>query len=135
MACNIDYEKLLIFRNGSGSVRRRCFSSKSKKMTRKNILFQLGKLTWTRTVNNTVADSTPFSKFVLACLRRHAMGDWGKLCEEDKAENELSLKEGFRIQSNYPFPENIKSIHPDGRIWIITEGDRSATTILFPSEY
>ena len=52
----------------------------------------------------------------------------GELGDEDKAENDLSLKEGFRILSAYESGELPK-------IWIITEADRSATTILFPDEY
>jgi len=61
-------------------------------------------------------------------LTRHRMGDWGKLGDEDKQENELSLKEGYRLLSAYK---------TDGlpKIWIITEADRSATTVLFPEEY
>jgi len=61
-------------------------------------------------------------------LQRHASGDWGELCEEDVAENELSLEEGFRILSAYT----------DGRgtkFWIITEADRSSTTVLLPDDY
>ena len=61
-------------------------------------------------------------------LKRHANGDWGDINAEDKAENELSIKEGFRLLSAYMLPEG-------GRIWIITEADRSATTILLPEEY
>lgn len=60
-------------------------------------------------------------------LGRHLSGDWGDLCEEDKTENELSLKEGFRLFSAY------ETKH--GKLWIITEHDRSATTLLLPSEY
>jgi hypothetical protein len=79
-------------------------------------------------VNNRIADDTAFSKFVLASIRRHVTGDWGELGEEDKKENELSLKEGFRLLSAYE-AEGLP------KIWIITEADRSATTILFPEEY
>lgn len=61
-------------------------------------------------------------------LLRHSNGDWGKLCEEDKQENELSLREGFRILSSYTLKDHTK-------IWIITEADRLVTTILLPSEY
>jgi hypothetical protein len=64
----------------------------------------------------------------LPYVRRHANGDWGDVCAEDKAENELSLKEGFRLLSAYHLPDGCK-------IWIITEADRSATTILLPEEY
>ncbi len=61
-------------------------------------------------------------------LRRHAKGDWGEVCEEDRAENELSLKEGFRLLSAYTDCNGNK-------FWIITEADRSATTILLPEDY
>ncbi len=61
-------------------------------------------------------------------IKRHANGDWGDVCAEDKAENELSLKEGFRLLSAYHLPDGCK-------IWIITEADRSATTIILPEEY
>lgn len=61
-------------------------------------------------------------------LARHVTGDWGTLSEEDCAENELSLREGLRILSAYVLPGETK-------IWIITEADRSATTILLPEEY
>jgi hypothetical protein len=61
-------------------------------------------------------------------LGRHQSGDWGEVCAEDRAENELSLKEGFRLLSAYRTRKGTK-------IWLITEADRSATTILLPSEY
>lgn len=59
---------------------------------------------------------------------RHGQGDWGDLGEEDRAENELSLKAGFRLLSAYALPG-------DERLWIITEADRSVTTALLPEEY
>ena len=61
-------------------------------------------------------------------LQRHQVGDWGIVDDEDKAENELSVKTGFRILSAYKLSTGVK-------IWIITEADRSATTILLPEEY
>ncbi len=90
--------------------------------------FNMGRLLMTRGVNDLAAESTPFAKFVVGSLARHRSGDWGDLSEEDKRENELSLKEGFRLLSAYESGELAK-------IWIITEADRSATTILFPDEY
>ena len=60
-------------------------------------------------------------------LARHVTGDWGEVDAEDAAENAFSLAHGFRILSSYPLGEE--------RIWIITERDRSATTLLLPSEY
>ena len=61
-------------------------------------------------------------------LSRHLRGDWGDLCQEDKTENELSLKHGFRLLSSYPITDS-------DTLWIITEADRSVTTLLLPSEY
>ena len=61
-------------------------------------------------------------------LNRHDRGDWGEMPEPDKQENEFSLQHGFRIFSAY-------TTSAGDRIWIITEADRSATTILLPDEY
>ena len=61
-------------------------------------------------------------------LDRHVSGDWGELDKEDVAENDLSLKEGLRILSAYHLRDGTK-------IWIITEADRSSTSILLPDEY
>lgn len=61
-------------------------------------------------------------------ISRHASGDWGIVCEEDKNANEASLKDGSRILSAYRLSDGIK-------IWIITEADRSSTCILLPEEY
>jgi hypothetical protein len=90
--------------------------------------FQLGQIVWTRNVNEKICTDTPFTKFVLESLKRHANCDWGNLSMEDKAENELSLKEGFRLLSAYE-AEGLP------KIWIITEADRSSTCVLFPDEY
>jgi hypothetical protein len=60
-------------------------------------------------------------------LARHSSEDWGELDERDRRENELSLRHGWRIVSSYPVGEKA--------IWIITEADRSVTTILLPEEY
>jgi hypothetical protein len=61
-------------------------------------------------------------------LSRHLSGNWGELDPEDVRENEFSLTHGFRLLSAYRLSDGTK-------IWIITEADRSATTILMPSEY
>ena len=92
------------------------------------ISYNLGRLVMTRGVNDQVAENEAFAKFVMSSLTRHRQGDWGDLPDEDKQENELSLKEGFRLLSAYE-AEGLP------KIWIITEADRSSTTILFPDEY
>ena len=58
---------------------------------------------------------------------RHARGDWVDISPGDAAENELSLREGFRLLSAYG--------RGDRRFWVITEADRSATTVLLPEDY
>ena len=60
-------------------------------------------------------------------LSRHASGDWGELDGHDRRENERSLKNGWRVLSSYPVGAE--------KVWIITEADRSVTTILLPEEY
>jgi hypothetical protein len=60
-------------------------------------------------------------------LARHASGDWGDLCAFDRRQNEIALRDGYRILSSYEVPA--------GRVWIITEADRSVTTILLPEDY
>jgi hypothetical protein len=65
-------------------------------------------------------------------LTRHFVGDWGDLCDDDKLANDEALAEGVgRIFSAYDVPSGASSV----RVWIITEHDRSATTILLPDEY
>jgi len=62
-------------------------------------------------------------------LRRHLSGDWGDLCESDRRQNDAALKSGQdRLFSSY-------QVAPDLKLWIITEWDRSVTTLLLPSEY
>jgi hypothetical protein len=60
-------------------------------------------------------------------LARHATGDWGELCAFDRRQNEIALREGYRILSSYDVSAE--------RVWVITEADRSVTTILLPEEY
>jgi hypothetical protein len=61
-------------------------------------------------------------------LSRHANGDWGELSETDRQANEDALKHGFRVLSTY-------TLRTGEKIWIVTECDRSMTTILLPEEY
>jgi hypothetical protein len=61
-------------------------------------------------------------------LRRHATADWGDLSSEDAKENDVALEHGFRLLSAYRTRAGVK-------LWVITEADRSATTILLPDEY
>ena len=65
---------------------------------------------------------------VTHALARHAAGDWGDVCKEDAKENEFSLEHGYRLLSVYHARDGTK-------FWIITEADRSATTVLLPEDY
>ena len=61
-------------------------------------------------------------------LARHAQSDWGDIVEEDRQLNALALINGERLLSAYTLPNNV-------RVWVITEADRSATTLILPEEY
>lgn len=61
-------------------------------------------------------------------LDRHVAGDWGEVCDEDKGYNDRDLIDGERLLSAYRTLRGVK-------IWIFTEGDRSSTSIMLPSEY
>ena len=91
----------------------------------KKPLFSLGQVVATPGALRALyaADDEP-----LHYMLRHQRGDWGEVPPEDAAENELSVKEGFRIMSVYTLSTGV-------RVWVITESDRSATTILLPREY
>ncbi len=65
---------------------------------------------------------------ITLALARHVVGDWGELCAEDKQVNDQALTEGMRILSAYHAANGTK-------FWIITEADRSVTTVLLPEDY
>ena len=87
-------------------------------------LFPLGRLVATP---GALALLTNAGENPAALLDRHQTGDWGEAPPEDARENDLSVREGFRIVSSYTVGEK--------RVWIITEWDRSSTCILLPEEY
>lgn len=88
-------------------------------------LFALGQLLATpgalETLNNLRITALPF-------LLRHVSGDWGDICVEDRQANVDGLRYGYRLMSVYV-------ISPSDCLWIITEADRSSTTLLLPEEY
>ena len=89
--------------------------------------FEQGIPVVTAGINADLSDSD-FSRFVFGSLRRHLNCDWGVVCVEDKVTNDKALVEGDRLFSAYEYIDGRK-------IWVITECDRSVTTILYPSEY
>jgi len=101
------------------------FRRKLERLNEDSILFSLGKVYLTAGAKESLSESNqePFE-----FLTKHQSGNWGDVCKDDKKENDLSVKEGFRILSSYRTAKDVK-------IWIITEADRSSTTLLLPSEY
>lgn len=93
--------------------------------------FELGTLVITRGVHDKMTRDSQFAEFVLTCVARHEACDWGDLCDSDKNQND----EAVRTSDDRIFSAYEPADHPGWRIWIITEWDRSATTVLFPDEY
>ncbi len=89
------------------------------------VLFLLGEVFLTIGVREILQEANESASEFLV---RHQSGDYGDICKDDRKENELSVKEGFRILSAYKTSKGVK-------IWVITEADRSSTTVLLPSEY
>lgn len=99
-------------------------------------LFPLGKVYQTRSIAEFCAESERFFEFIFRQLQRHVRLDSPDLCTEDQHTNRTALQTGARIFTAYNLPPEFQPLNtPDPKIWIITESDRSATTILFPSEY
>jgi hypothetical protein len=101
------------------------FRRKLEVMNEKSVMFPLGSIYLTAGASAALNESgqEPFE-----FLSRHQRGDWGEICEADKGENELSLREGFRLLSAYRTKQGVK-------LWCITEHNRSVTTLLLPEEY
>ena len=73
---------------------------------------------------------------LLNCLKRHTSGDWGSIDEEDRATNDEAVANGGRLLFAYPIdPAKPCKGYGDNCLWIITEADRSVTTLLLPDEY
>jgi len=90
--------------------------------------FTTGTLVMTAGVAELGTANESFAHFVRKSLQRHQEGDWGDLGADDKRENEYALGKHLRLFSAY--------LHNGlPKIWIITEADRSVTTVLFPEEY
>lgn len=100
------------------------FRRKLEILNEKAVLFPLGRIYMTVGAREALAESNHTFEF----LRRHQTGDYGIIGKEDWQENNLSVKEGFRILSAYKTANDVK-------IWVITEADRSSTTLLLPNEY
>ena len=87
--------------------------------------FELGQVVTTPGAMKALSrNQTDASKY----MKRHQAGDWGDVSVDDAQENEYALTQGLSITSVY-------TLKDETRLWIITEADRSATTVLLPAEY
>jgi hypothetical protein len=85
--------------------------------------FQLGQLV----ITPAALEAIP-TEHICQCINRHVCGDWGDLEGDDRRENELALRIGSRLLSVY-------HTETDRKFYIITEADRTATTVLLPEDY
>jgi hypothetical protein len=91
-------------------------------------MFSTGSIMMTRVINDTITENVQFAQEITSALSRYMSGDWGDMCEDDKTLNNNAVKTGFdRIFAAYHTTE--------GKVYIITEHDRSHTTVLFADEY
>ncbi len=86
-------------------------------------LFPTGRLVATPTALDAIPEPE-----LLAAFQRHMRGDWGEVCAVDRRTNDLAVRDGDRLLSVYRSEASVE-------FWIITEADRSATTILLPEDY
>lgn len=92
------------------------------------VLFPLGRTVTSAKINEAMSSNPLFAVHVYGCFNRHVACNWGDLSAEDKKSNDEAVNNQGRIFSSYEhktFP----------KVWIITEWDRSATTVLFPEDY
>lgn len=92
--------------------------------------FALGQVVITNGVDRMMNEDEKFKNFCLISMGKFINLDWGDVCKEDWKLNDQATLDGERIMGVYIYPKD-KNI----KIWIITEADRSYTTILFPEEY
>jgi hypothetical protein len=95
------------------------------RLTVPSLVFPLGQLVATPGALQALEEA---GECLEAFVVRHACGDWGNLCDADRQENAQALREGGRLMSTY-------TLKNGETLWIITEADRSVTTLLLPLEY
>jgi hypothetical protein len=101
------------------------FRQKLERLNESSILFSLGSIYLTIGAQEALDESNQLPN---EFLEMHQKGNWGIVCKDDWRENDFSVKNGFRILSAFKTAQGVK-------LWLITEADRSATTILLPDEY
>ena len=97
-------------------------------------LFETGPVVMTPGIKEIVETGSNAAELIKKCLGRHISGDWGDLCDDDKRLNQDSLDE--EREKGYTYENLFSSYETDfGKIYIITECDRSVTTVLLSDEY
>jgi hypothetical protein len=110
----------------TGGIQQRAGGSKENDMK----LFNLGTIVFTKRIQIKYKSDSVFAFFVEKTLQMHSSGNWGDVCDEDWESNQNALRSGGRLFSAYWLDDNQTE-----KIWIITEEDRSTTTVLYPDEY
>lgn len=91
--------------------------------------FDLGQIVVTEDVDKKMKEDRSFRVFVQVSIGKYVHRDWGQTSDEDAKANNRAIQNGERIRAVYKQPRT------DTTIWIITEADRSVTTIMFPDKY
>jgi len=99
----------------------------------KTTKFNLGQVVMTNSISNFINKDIANELFVINCIKKHHQGDWGDCCKEDNDSNDDALINSGRLLSSYKITNPVSTFKQ--KIWIITEWNRSVTTVLFPSEY
>ena len=89
----------------------------------------MGRVVVSKGVDEKMKEDHSFSVFIQVSIGRYVHRDWGQTCDEDAKANNRAIQNGERIRAVYKQPKT------DITIWIITEADRSVTTIMFPDEH
>jgi hypothetical protein len=92
-------------------------------------MFPIGRTVQTAGINNKCQNDPMFAINIQNAFRRYLNKDWGDLCDDDKKMNDEALETGDQILASYNIPQSAE------KIYIITEYDRSVTTVLFANEY
>ena len=100
--------------------------------------FKLGRIVMTLGIDELITENhkpESYYHYLLYCLKLHLIGDWGVVCDSDKNLNDQALKHDLRLFSAYMINPLDKPSQTGKVFYIITERDRSVTTLLLPSEY
>lgn len=91
--------------------------------------FNMGRTVLAPSISNRMIEDTEFHNFIAICINRYLCYEWGKISDEEKEQNKYAIKNSERIFAAYEYPKTKETIY------IITEADRSVTTIMFASDY